>query len=325
VANQESATLLDLINAKLNVDIDGNLKVAFSGTASVSIDTSALATGAKQDTGNASLASIDTKLSKLSAGQSDSAHSVSIVLASDHPSLTATIDETTLATSAKQDTGNASLASIDTKLTKLSDGTQKTQVVGAGGQVQPSGDAAARPIFVQQSDGTSAVVVSTSAKQDTGNTSLGNIATHQTDGTQKTQVVGSGGQVMPAGDAAGRPVFVQMSDGTSAVGTSGNPVRTQEKAPAGSTDPGQNVSLSVGNTVVQAASAAAPSGWVAINIDPDNSDKVSVARANTVTAGPTGKGLRLSAGDTIILQAANANEFYFVAATATQNVHVLAL
>lgn len=55
------------------------------------------------------------------------------------------------ATAAKQDTGNASLSSIDTKLSSQA----------------------------------------TAAKQDTGNTSLATIATQQTDGTQKTQVTSS--------------------------------------------------------------------------------------------------------------------------------------
>ena len=169
MANQESATLLELINAKINVDVDGNLKVAFSGTLN--------------------------------------------------------IDETNLATTAKQDTGNASLGSIDTKLTKLSDGTQKTQVVGTGGQSMPAGDVAARPIFVELSDGAAAIAPATAANQTTGNTALTALQTHQTDGTQKTQVIGPGGQVTPAGDIAARPVFVELSDGT-------NPVLPAAAAPA---------------------------------------------------------------------------------------------
>lgn len=49
----------------------------------------------------------------LTLGQKDSAHSKSVVLASDHPPLTAVIDEETLATAAAQATGNAALTSID--------------------------------------------------------------------------------------------------------------------------------------------------------------------------------------------------------------------
>lgn len=48
-------------------------------------------------------------------GQADAAHSTSVVFASDAPPINATIDETTLATWVKQDTGNTSLASLDTK------------------------------------------------------------------------------------------------------------------------------------------------------------------------------------------------------------------
>lgn len=96
-------------------------------------------------------------------------------------------------------------------------------------------------------------------------------------------------------------------------------------SPAGSTDAGQNVALTVANTVVQAASAAAPGGMVAISADPGNTVQVHVGRASGVTAGAAGKGIRLAAGQTVILPAANANEFFLVAATATQNVGVLAL
>ncbi len=74
----------------------------------VIIGASGLATEAKQDVGNASLSSIDTKLSSQ-------------------------------ATAAKQDTGNTSLSSIDTKLTSQAtaanqtSGAQKTQIVDLGG------------------------------------------------------------------------------------------------------------------------------------------------------------------------------------------------
>jgi len=112
--------------------------------------------------------------------------------------------------------------------------------------------------------------------------------------------------------------------------TSGQPVCIVEDLTAvapgsGSTDAGQNVSLSLGGTVVRAASAVAPTGLVSISADPGNSAQIHVGRANTVTAGAAGKGLSLAAGQTVILPAANANEFYLVAATATQNVHLLAL
>lgn len=104
-----------------------------------------------------------------------------------------------------------------------------------------------------------------------------------------------------------------------------DPLATRESPPAGSADSGQNVSLSLANTAVNAASAVAPSGLVALNADPGNTAQIHVGRANGVTAGATGKGIALSAGQTIILPAANANEFWLVTATATQNAHVLAL
>jgi len=94
---------------------------------------------------------------------------------------------------------------------------------------------------------------------------------------------------------------------------------------AGSTDAGQNLALAVGGTVFRAAAAPAPSGFVAISADPGNSAQVHVGRANTVTAGANGKGIRLTPGTTIILPAADANEFYLVAASATQNVGLIAL
>jgi len=121
--------------------------------------------------------------------------------------------------------------------------------------------------------------------------------------------------------AAPRDYCVLLSDGVSnwvdlvAMGV----------APMGSTDPGQNVSLATANTVVQAASAACPGGFVAISADSGNSAQVHVGRANTVTAGPGGKGARLPPGQSIVLPAANANEFYFVSTGTGQNVGVLAI
>lgn len=118
------------------------------------------ATEAKQDAGNASLASI--------LGQLDSKTS-------------------TLATASAQTTGNNSLSSIDSK-------------------------------------------VATAAKQDTGNTSLATIATQQTDGSQKatvTQGTGSGSaatfwytrntdgtNTQPTMDTAARSGFQRITDGT---------------------------------------------------------------------------------------------------------------
>lgn len=93
-------------------------KVDVSGSViSATVDTSLLATAAKQDTGNTSLASI---LAQLLAGIIVTATNLDIrnlVFASDKVDVTgstisATVDTSLLATSAKQDTGNASLSSI---------------------------------------------------------------------------------------------------------------------------------------------------------------------------------------------------------------------
>lgn len=88
----------------------------------VSVSSSALPTGAataaRQDTGNASLASLDGKLGSL--GQKAMAGSAPVVIASDQSAVPVSASSLPLptgaATAAKQDTGNTSLASIDGKL-----------------------------------------------------------------------------------------------------------------------------------------------------------------------------------------------------------------
>lgn len=82
---------------------------------------SGAATSAKQDTGNTSVASIDTKTPAL--GQALAAASVPIVLtAAQLTTLTPPAAISGFATSAKQDTGNTSLASIDGKITAVNTG-----------------------------------------------------------------------------------------------------------------------------------------------------------------------------------------------------------
>lgn len=152
----------------------------------------------------------------------------------------------------------------------------------------------------------------------------GSLAVGSSSAPSTVQVSDGAGHTQPAGDAAARPQFVELSDGTNPVGTSGNPVRTQEKYPAGSSDAGQNLSLSTTNAT-QFASAASPLNLIAFTADPANTAQVHIARANTLTAGSTGTGIALSAGDTIVLPGANANEYYARTATTTQNVHALAL
>lgn len=72
-------------------------------------------------------------------------------------------------TAALQTTGNSSLSSIDTdidvalstraSLANQTNGTQKSQVVDGSGNVQPSGDVAARALFVKATDGTNTAAV----------------------------------------------------------------------------------------------------------------------------------------------------------------------
>lgn len=94
---------------------------------------------------------------------------------------------------------------------------------------------------------------------------------------------------------------------------------------SGSSDPGQNVALTISNTPVRASPAPAPLGLVAITSDPGNTVQIHIGKSTAVTAGTTGKGIRITAGSTIILPAADAKEFYFVAGSPSQNVGVLAL
>lgn len=149
--------------------------VPVSGT--VTVDTSLLATAAKQDTGNTSLASIDTKLTNpLPVSQSSQPL------------------PTGASTSALQTTGNTSLASIDTKLTnplpvsastlplptlaatstKQSDGSQKSQIVDGSGNVIGATSNALN-VNISSGSGTLPTGAATSALQTTGNTSLSSI------------------------------------------------------------------------------------------------------------------------------------------------------
>jgi len=225
-------------------------------------------------------------------GQTTKDASLSVVLASDHDAVpvsgTVTVDTSLLATAAKQ-----------------TDGTQKTQVVGSGGQVQPAGDAAGRPQFVELSDGSAAL-----------GTLANPVRTRGSDGTNST----------PAADAATRPRFVELSDGSAAVGTSGNPLRTNPTAVVQPTtaDAGQNLSLADTNSH-QFASAACTIGCI-FSAPLANTAPVYFGRATGVTSGSTGKGIELQPGEkSPLLPAANVNEYYAITGTATQNVHALAV
>lgn len=91
-------------------------------TGTVSLPTGA-ATDAKQDTGNSSLSSIDGKLTSVTVGTLPSIPSGSNNIGS-LTNITGTVSlPTGAATSAKQDTTNTSLSSIDGKLTSVTVGT----------------------------------------------------------------------------------------------------------------------------------------------------------------------------------------------------------
>ena len=151
------------------------------------------ATDVKQDTGNASLASLDGKAPALVSGR----------VPVDGSAVTQPVSAATLplptgaATSAKQDTGNTSLASIDGKAPALVagrvpvDGSAVTQPVSAATLPLPTGAA-------------------TSAKQDTANTSLASIdgkapalvsGRVPVDGSAVTQPVSAATLPLPTGAA----------------------------------------------------------------------------------------------------------------------------
>lgn len=135
VTATEGGTATEFGTTANPVKVDGsNVTQPVSGTVTANIGTvGTLATAAKQDTGNASLSSIDGKITAVNTG-------AVVVSSSALPS--------GAATSAKQDTGNTSLSSIDGKITAVNTGA-----VVVSSSALPSGAA-------------------TSAKQDTAQTAL---------------------------------------------------------------------------------------------------------------------------------------------------------
>ena len=143
------------------------------------------ATDVKQDTGNASLASLDGKAPALVSGR----------VPVDGSAVTQPVSAATLplptgaATSAKQDTANTSLASIDGKAPALVsgrvpvDGSAVTQPVSAATLPLPTGAA-------------------TSAKQDTGNASLASIDSKLTGPISVKELRPSTATASPVADSA---------------------------------------------------------------------------------------------------------------------------
>lgn len=123
-----SAPTLTIQDGGSSITVDGS--VSISGSVAITAASlplpSGAATAANQSTGNASLASIDGKLPAL--GQALAAASVPVVLTAAQLATLAPLSAvevsssalpTGAATSAKQDTGNTSLASIDGKIPAL--------------------------------------------------------------------------------------------------------------------------------------------------------------------------------------------------------------
>lgn len=221
------------------------------------VDTSPLATHAKQDTGNTSLASLDGKTTVCNTG-------AVTVAASALP--------TGAATSAAQTTGNASLSSIDGKVTACNTGAvtvassalptgAATAALQGGGlpsalvsdRLKVDGSGVTQPVSAASLPLPTGAA--TEAKQDTGNTSAATTATQTTTTATNTGTiagaVNSGAMVVKGGGTAGAaasavvtvqgiasmtpvqigdnsgsltvdapvgtPVFVRLSDGAAAV------------------------------------------------------------------------------------------------------------
>lgn len=139
--------------------------VLASDQSSIPVTVSGVATAARQDTGNTSIASIDAKTPAL--GQALAASSVPVVLtAAQLTTLTPPAAITGFATSEKQDTGNTSLASIDGKITAVNTGA-----VVVSSSALPSGAATVaaqtdKSQFTKITDGTDTALVTASGEMN---------------------------------------------------------------------------------------------------------------------------------------------------------------
>jgi hypothetical protein len=186
---------------------------------------SGAATSAKQDTANASLASIDGKT--LVAGQALMAASMPVTIASNQSALDVNVASIALptgaSTSANQATEIASLASIDGKITAVNTGavvvSSSALPTGAATAVRQDtgntslGSIDTKIVAVDTTDVTITTIplppgAATAAKQDTGNGSLGSIDSKITAVNTGNVTVGS--SVLPTGAS------------TSALQTTGN-------------------------------------------------------------------------------------------------------
>lgn len=276
----------------LLASIDG--KITACNTGAVVISSSALPTGAATE---ATLSAASAKL-PATLGQKAMAASMAVVIASDQSAIDVNVGSIALptgaSTAAKQDTGNASLASIDSKLTSpLSVAQSGTWTVGlsAGaltiGKVdQGTGGASAWKVdgsAVTQPVSAASLPLptgaATEAKQDTGNSSLSSI-----DGK-----LGSLGQKTMAGSA---PVVIASDQSTLPISAASLPLPTGAATSANQTT--ANASLSSIDSKLTSPLSVAQSGtWNITNI----SGTVSLPTGAATSANQTTANSSLSSID----------------------------
>lgn len=206
----EDSTSSTAFNTSSSVTQLGEINFNTSSTVTELIDVNsnlAIIQG-KQDTGNASLDSIDTNTSSTATSTSSTVTEL------------VDVNSNLVTIQGKQDTGNAFLDSIEENTS-----SSVTQLVEANGSLSSivtntSSTAANTSSSVTQLVEVNSNLVTIQGKQDTGNASLSSITIHtsstvtnQTNGAQKSQQVDALGNVMPAGDVIARSVFVTPGDG----------------------------------------------------------------------------------------------------------------
>lgn len=284
------------------------MPVPVSGT--VTVDTSLLATGAKQDTGNSSLSSILAKIitaPATEAKQDIGNSSLASIAAEDFAtqttlalikaktdnidvalstrtkpadqqhvivdSGTVTVDTTGLATSAKQDTGNASLSSIDGKLTNP---LPVSGTVSTGGLTDTQLRATPVPV--------SGTVTTTATDLDIRNLVFA------------TDKVDASGTVLGAGSAVIGHVITDSGSTTAVTGT----VTTTETVPTTILN-GKTTVATAGSRTTLAASTSVKS--VTIKALSTNTGFIYVGDTSVAST----NGFQLSARESVSMDLANLN------------------
>jgi hypothetical protein len=317
----DQQTALDSIDGKvLNCD---TTDVTITSLPSVTVGTCALPTGAataaKQDTVIAGLSSIDGHVDGLEASCS-----------SIDGKITACNTGAVVVSSSALPTGAATS-------TKQSDGTQKTQVVDGSGNVQPSGDTAARPIWAKLSDGAAALFdaavragfVKLTDGTNTAAVKAASTAAAATDPAIVVALSPNLGVVQGAPAAAGAPWAVRQSDGSafytgaktgqlpSALGTAvmsaSLPVTfaTDDAAVKALTPQGSCTTLAEvttgANTTAAALNSMAATHGVIVQAHPTNTINVRIGDSNTSST----RGIALTPGKAIFLPVTNANQITY--------------